>query len=68
MNLKDLIFSGLRLGVRLAYSLPIWVRHLWRTLLVWGRISRIFVRSGMEGVNRKNELKQGKPPFPPYRG
>jgi hypothetical protein len=68
--MKDQAFKVFRCGFRFLFSLPRRVRPLWRTLLAWGRLSRVFFRGGMEAVSRKNELKPSKPPFPnyPYRG
>ena len=63
-------FKLIRGIVRLLYKLPGRVRPVWRTLLAWGRLSRIFYRGGMEAVSRKTKLAPNKPQFPsyPYRG
>lgn len=69
MTKLNWIFNLARAVVRFTYSLPRGARRFWRVLLVWGRISRIYHRGGMEAVNRKTELKQGKPRSPfLYRG
>lgn len=63
------IFNLARAVVRFTYSLPGGARRCWRVLLVWGRISRVYHRGGMEAVNRKTALKQGKHRSPfLYRG
>lgn len=69
MTKLNWIFNLARAVVRFTYSLPRGARRFWRVLLVWGRISRIYHRGGMEAVNRRNGLKQGKPLSPfRYRG
>jgi hypothetical protein len=80
---KALAFKIARGIVRFLYSIPGRVRRLWRTLLVWGRVSRIYHESGLEGLRRfrhvsgasrenlrrKVSLRKDTPPspYPPYR-
>jgi len=82
--MRDWTFNVVRLLVRSAYSIPGRVRQLWRTLLVWGRVSRVYHESGMQGLKRwrsvrgvskdnlRRKVSRGKDsnqtPFPPYRG
>ncbi len=51
-QMKDQAFKVARGVFRFFFSLPRRVRHLWRTLLAWCRISRIYHHSGMEGLKR----------------
>lgn len=81
--MKALAFKIARGIVRFLFSIPGRVRRLWRTLLVWGRVSRIYHESGLEGLRRfrrvrgvsrenlrrKASLRKDTPqsPYPPYR-
>jgi len=54
---KALAFKIARGIVRFFYSIPGRVRRLWRTLLVWGRVSRIYHESGLEGLRRFRRVR-----------
>ena len=62
--MKEGIFNGARFAIRLLYSIPRGVRHLWRTLLVWGRILGIYNCAGVREVRRflrGREAMKGNP-------
>lgn len=82
--MKHLAFNSLRGLIRFLFTIPGRVRLLWRTLLVWCRVSRIYHRSGMEGLKRWRSVRgirkgilrrksspgkgSSRTPFPPYQG
>ena len=57
MNHKETIFKITRGIVRFLFSLPRRVRRVWRTLLVWYRISRIYHRGGTEELKRFRSVR-----------
>ena len=70
--MKAQAFRIFRYVFRFVYSLPKRVRPLWRTLLGWCCLARIFFRGGMAAVElRRNSVRginKSPSPFPPYRG
>lgn len=55
--MKDQAFRIIQYGFRFFYFLPRGVRRLWRTLLDWGRVFRIYHQSGMEGLRRFQSVR-----------